>query len=732
MTRVFAILVLIVCCVVVKSSPICSHPKYRLSGNVKPTFYSIKIHPDLEAEVFTGEVFIHIKAEQSVEFIEFHLNRDYLTIETIFFDSKKLFNNCHCSLPSDGYGYEFAESELIKIVRGGKKLIAPGAHIIYIKYEGKFSKTTEGLFKVGCSKNGTTLNYLLVTDFQPTYARRVFPCFDEPAFKARFQVNLVVPNPTHVALSNMKPMKIFETSAGTVYKFETTPPMSPYLVSFAITEPSYSEYEDDKYTPYRLYAFNASNYNDTRLLEFSSRVIRFYSDYTKFPYMLPKLDFIGFDRFDSSATENWGLVTFNTSLLSPENDVYDDYQKKAVIAHELAHFWFGNLVTNDWWDDIWLHESIATYMGLKAEEVILDNQATKYFPTIYMENLYWLERTKLTTPVVNFQEIPSEVRKNFNDITYNKGAAVLRMLEVVLKEKMHEVFVQFVAKFAFKTVTTSDFIDTVMSVTSDAGVREFMESYLYQNQFPVIFVDEDGDNWVLRQESYGFNPSLNRADFSARHRWTIPIWYITDCYNSTVTWFYKDQETLTIPKNNATWVKLNYQQMGFYRVRYCDSLWAALIEHDKELELYESNHLVLEASGLFEMDLLSCQTVLEYLWQLSNVTDHAHFKLEYTFPAYVKVSDIIKKYDKDAAHLLTRFFGNILERTNRHRLAKRFLASDTSQREGLVTSNGSSVPRSEQIEKCIQWVKNESHKYYSNNEDAEEITMELESPRYQR
>lgn len=157
MTRVFAILVLIVCCVVVKSSPICSHPKYRLSGNVKPTFYSIKIHPDLKAEVFTGEVFIHIKAEQSVEFIEFHLNRDYLTIESIFFDSKKIFNNCHCSLPSDGYGYEFAESELIKIVRGGKKLIAPGAHIIYIKYEGKFSKTTEGLFKVGCSKNGTTL-----------------------------------------------------------------------------------------------------------------------------------------------------------------------------------------------------------------------------------------------------------------------------------------------------------------------------------------------------------------------------------------------------------------------------------------------------------------------------------------------------------------------------------------------------------------------------------------------
>ena len=142
---------------------------------------------------------------------------------------------------------------------------------------------------------------------------------------------------------------------------------------------------------------------------------------------------------------------------------------------------------------------------------------TKYFPTIYMENLYWLERTKLTTPVVNFQEIPSEVRKNFNDITYNKGAAVLRMLEVVLKEKMHEVFVQFVANFAFKTVTTSDFIDTVMRVTSDAGVREFMESYLYQNQFPVIFVDEDGDNWVLRQESYGFNPSLNRADFSARY-----------------------------------------------------------------------------------------------------------------------------------------------------------------------------------------------------------------------
>lgn len=175
----------------------CYQHKYRLSGNIKPSFYSLKIHPDLEKEIFSGEISIHVKIEQEVKFIEFHSCG--LEINSFTFNNKQVFN-CFCNCFNF---YYYHNGDLIHLERQYEKLFPPGNHVIRIKYQGQFSKTTTGLFKANFTKNGT-VTHLVATDFEPSSARKVFPCFDEPKYKAPIKLTLVVPDVTYIPISNMR------------------------------------------------------------------------------------------------------------------------------------------------------------------------------------------------------------------------------------------------------------------------------------------------------------------------------------------------------------------------------------------------------------------------------------------------------------------------------------------------------------------------------------------------
>jgi glutamyl aminopeptidase len=677
------------------SCGVASEVKYRLDKVVKPFFYTISIHPDLDQESFIGEVFIHVRISSPVRFIEFHSSN--LTVTSLYLNHDRVAEKNTSQL----YKYEFLEHELVRITDAQDKLIPSGFHFIHIRYQGLFSKRKTGMFKAGVTRDNKTVSYLVATDFEPTHARTVFPCFDEPAFKAKFQLNLVVPNSSYTALSNMESVRTFSTPDGVFYKFDTTThQMSTYLLAFVITQVDYIEYVNECNIPLRLYSPSCNNTNNTKLLKFASDALRFYSQYTGMSYTFPKIDLVEYDRNHSAATENWGLITFCTGLLCSNDEMYDDSQRYKVLAHEVAHFWFGNLVTNDWWDDIWLQEGFATFMGLKAERHIFKNSDTSSFSLQYDEDVYWSEYNLNSTPIVNFEETPEGIKKNFNDATYTKGAVLLQMAEQVMGEDHFKCAIRrYICHFATKTATTKDLLKIMQEVRPDLNLREFMESYLYQNEYPIFHVEEKNNEYVLTQS--GCKEEQRNKN---TYKWTVPITYITSSKSTPTTiWFDRNMDKLTLRKSDEKWIKFNYKEIGYYIVKYSPSLWEKFLTHIREVEKFDGDHLLQEALTLFDANKISCDVVLRYFQKQISVGSKFELNL---FLVNAKLSKI-KQYDEEAYKLFKIFLRDMLKEAKKDFLAEVVWGDD----ESYVDATNQTLPPSDQMKACIKWLKNNVRRY---------------------
>ena len=331
----------------------------RLPTSVKPQNYAITLAPDLTNFTFKGEETITIDIIESTDKIVLHsLELDVTHCEVALRDGSVL-TAADISLDKD--------SETVTLSFG--QSLSPGSAALSIVFSGVLAEQLRGFYRSRYAGPNGEQRYLATTQFEATDARRSFPCWDEPAAKARFLITLVVPSDL-VALSNMPAESETTNNDGTkTVRFANSPAMSTYLLAFIVGDLSSIEATAANNTQIRVFTTRGKEEQGRLALDTAVKLLSYYNDYFGVPYPLPKLDHVAIPDFAAGAMENWGAITYReTALLyDPANSAANTRQRVTeVVAHEMAHMWFGDLVTMEWWDNLWLNESFASWMACKA------------------------------------------------------------------------------------------------------------------------------------------------------------------------------------------------------------------------------------------------------------------------------------------------------------------------------------------------------------------------------
>ncbi len=327
---------------------------------------------------------------------------------------------------------------------------------------------------------------IAVTDFGPADARRAFPSWDEPEYKTMFDLTLIVPK-DHITLTNMDEVnrRIYSEESEEI-KFGTSPPMSTHLIAIVVGKfDSIEKMTQDGNVLIRVFTPIDRKNEGMFALDFTDKLLSFYKYYFNISYPLPKLDIISIPEFPSSM-ETWGLITFTESQILVNNQTSEEEKRivAIVIAHGLAHLWFGNLVTLDSWNDLWLNEGIATFMENQAIDIMYPMwRIKKHFVYNDLQNALEFDALKTAHSIETKFDNPFAIRNSFDDITYQKAASILRMLSSWIGSKVLFDFEEFIflIKIMLKIISISKIIHkfSLLMQAMRAGIRSFLVKYSY-------------------------------------------------------------------------------------------------------------------------------------------------------------------------------------------------------------------------------------------------------------
>ncbi|MDN5275712.1 MAG: putative Aminopeptidase [Candidatus Saccharibacteria bacterium] len=398
----------------------------------------------------------------------------------------------------------------------------PGKHITVITFTGAITDGMHGLYPCYFDHDGTPKE-LLATQFESHHAREVFPCVDEPSAKATFDVTLTTE--TAVAVLGNMPIKQQDDENGLlVTRFETTPRMSTYLLAWVVGDMQRKSAHTKDGVEVSVWATPVQSTASLEFaLEFAVKTIEFYNDFFGIPYPLPKSDHVALPDFSSGAMENWGLITYReiALLADPATTSIEQRQYVAtVIAHELAHQWFGNLVTMAWWNDLWLNESFATLMEYIAVDAIKPDWDI-WFDFSQQETVSALRRDALegVQPVQIDVNHPDEISTLFDgSIVYAKGARLLKMLrEYIGEQNFTEGLRRYFTTHAYGNTVANDLWES-LHAASHIDVSTFMNTWLGQSGYPVIHVNKTPAGLELAQEQFFIGPHE-----PSKKQWPIPL-----------------------------------------------------------------------------------------------------------------------------------------------------------------------------------------------------------------
>ena len=564
----------------------------KLPKEVVPTDYSIRIVPKIDQFTFTGTETVRLNVRSPVH--QLVLNTLELKIEAASVDGK--------DLPASAIKTD-KEKELLTLTLPLK--LAQGDHTLALRFSGKINQQGQGLFYMRYQEQGSGApKVMLGTQFEATDARRFFPCWDEPVFRARFQLSAVVPE-NWLVVSNMPIESERKITEGKEVRFAATPPMSSYLNVFVAGELDLIEARSDS-TQVRVIATKGKAELGRYALEATAQILQYYNDYFGVPYPLPKLDQIALPGGFGGAMENWGGITYYESalLFDPKNSSTETKQNiYEVLAHEMAHQWFGDLVTMAWWDNLWLNEGFASWMGTKCTahfnpqwEVWLRRESPRD-PTrrvgIAKEAAMEGDARSTTHPIQQLIATEAEANSAFDDITYKKGQSFLRMLESFLGEDVFRDGIRrYITAHKYSNSTTAD-LWSALSEASKKPVGEIAAGWTQQPGFPIVKVKREADGKVrLTQERFTVN-----FENAPPLEWKIPLTYTVIGQAPATLLMTNATDILeNIPADRA--LKLNVNGAGNYRVEYDEPSWNLLMQALPKLGVEDRVNLLSDSWAL--------------------------------------------------------------------------------------------------------------------------------------
>jgi puromycin-sensitive aminopeptidase len=535
---------------------------YRLPYTVEPRRYEIRLAPDLEAATFSGDVLIEATAHEAITTIVLHGAELAVTSAEV-----EVGGTAHPATAT-------VDDESEQITLSVASAVGPGPLTIALGFTGILNDKLHGFYRSTYTDDGGATHTLATTQFEATDARRAFPCFDEPDRKAVFSVSLDVPagleGYSNAPVRSESPL----SGGGRRLVFADTMIMSTYLVAFVVGDLVATDPVDVDGTPVRIVHVRGKQDMTGFALEAAAHALRFFTDWFGIAYPAEKLDLLAIPDFAFGAMENLGCVTFREALLlvDPSRASRLELERIAdVISHEIAHMWFGDLVTMKWWNGIWLNEAFATLMELLCVDAFRPDWQRWVSFGMERDMAMAVDALHSTRPVEYPVGSPEEANGMFDVLTYQKGASVLRMLERYLGPEAFRAGIRtYLTTHAYGNTETSDLWDAIESASGEP-VRDIMNTWILQGGFPLVSAYEAptpdaGPALTLSQEPFSLSASAGASSIGSD--WKIPVLLRSTEGSDDRLLLGSEPQTVPLDAKDDAVTVVNAGAAGFYRVRY--------------------------------------------------------------------------------------------------------------------------------------------------------------------
>jgi puromycin-sensitive aminopeptidase len=529
---------------------------YRLPRHIIPKRYDLRLEPDLTTATFAGSETIALTVMQATSIVI--LNAVDLAISSSILEGptgmrleatialEDSMQRCHLTFP---------------------QAIPPGEWRLHLTFQGKLNDQLRGFYRSTYKDSAGVTHTMAATQFEATDARRAFPCWDEPDFKAVFSTTLVI-DPTLTAVSNSSIATEALTGRKKVVRFADTIKMSTYLVAFIVGRIEPTEPVMIGRTPLRLWAVPGKKHLTKFGQDIAAASLSFFETYYGIPYPGDKLDLLAIPDFASGAMENLGAITFRETalLVDQQSATHGELERVAdVVAHENAHMWFGDLVTMSWWNGLWLNEAFATFMEMLAVDAWKPEWKRWDSFGVSRAAAFSIDGLHSTRPIEYPVQAPKDADAMFDVLTYEKGASVLRMLEQHIGPNVFRDGVRdYLRAHAYGNADTNDLWVSLGKIAKQP-VPDLMNGWIFQPGYPLITAElQEGARLVLSQQHFTYLPNPSPVT------WQVPLKIrITAGGKAGTSRILLTEKHTTVPlPHDWESVLLNEGGYGFYRVRY--------------------------------------------------------------------------------------------------------------------------------------------------------------------